>query len=72
MYKELPIFVKTTLPYGKGYFKYFKILFIAFFLTTFPFSLRILLPKKSFMCPFQVVLMGHDMIVFTEKQFITL
>ena len=49
--------------------KYFS---LPFFFTTFPFSPRILLPKKSFMCPFQVVLMGHDMIVFTEKQFITL
>lgn len=44
--------------------KYFS---LPFFFTTFPFSLRIMLPRKNFLRFFQVVLMGHDMIVFTDK-----
>ena len=53
MYKELPIFVKTTLPYGKGYFKYFKILFIAFFSQLFPFLHEFCCLRKVLCVPFK-------------------
>ena len=53
MYKELPIFVKTTLPYGKGYFKYFKILFIAFFSQLFPFLHEFWCLRKVLCVPFK-------------------